>query len=485
MNGSDADMIYTSYQAYFVRLLSVCLCYFAFISTAKSELTQTEANSRVKDLISANNPSDSVKILMDVLDLSDKLNKDNIRSQLMDVVQRSDNNELVADVINELATSTDDTRELAKLIELSRNIPEEEGRKTVETVLQMEQAKAEANSTAQNEIQRKIIEYSRTGMSIGGDPYEEIQNLYRALMFLGTESQGPMYLEYITRLQELVDNLPEKDHAIKNLFYTTAAIYFTRKRDYQHAIENDKKLINQLDVMKTHLEKNGMQKNDLDYFYYISFRRMLRNFKGLNPEEVQQIYDKCLQLVGSNDRIKEEFGNGGLTNSYYFMAIGDYKSAVPELHKALENTSISRFRRQELLGLLAWALNETGNHKEELEVLREYTMMNAADMDKRREDTFREIELRNNINKIIAEENRAAEKYRDENKIMRKTSITLVYVLAVILIFVCQAYFRLKRKVKILESGNKKLRTNIEHIFDTGLPSGTRDLRYQRNKLKG
>ena len=68
---------------------------------------------------------------------------------------------------------------------------------------------------------------------------------------------------------------------------------------------------------------------------------------------------------------------------------------------------------------------------------------------------------------------------------MRKVSITLVYVLGVVLIFMCGAYFRLRSKVKLLEAGNKKLRTNIEQIIDDGMPVGTRDLRHQKNRLKG
>ena len=481
----DADMNYNFFSNFlFKGFLTIITVISGSVSTFGG-ITQKEADNRANALKHASTSSDSVKILLDVLDLSDKVNKDRVRLQIIDVVQRTEDSTMLADVINELAASTDDTQELAKLIEISGNIPEDDGKKSVETVLQMEQASAEAKAAGQSDIQDKIVEYTRTGMVFAEDPYEEIQNIYRALVFLGTSSMGPMYLEYITRLGELVDKLPEKDHAIKNLYYTTAAIFYTRKRDYEKAIEADKKLLNELQRMQKHYEKNGLDNHNLDYFYYISYRRMLRNFKGLTPEEIEEIYKKCVQLAQENEKVKEEFGNVGLANSYYYVATGKFDKAVPELKKALAAPNISDFRRQELTGLLAWALNETGNHTEELEVLRDFTMMAAADQEKRRDDTYREIEIRNTVNKMLAEEYKEQEKSRSGYRVMRKTSLTLVYVLAVILIFLCRAYFKLRQKVKLLETGNRKLRTNIEQIIDDGMPMGTRDLRKNKDRLKG
>lgn len=454
---------------------------------AELKINQTDADNRAKALINAGSPSDSIKILLDVYDLSDKSHRNVVRPQILALAQRTDNNVVLKDVVKDLASSTDDTDDLARLIEISENIPEKENenKKTIETLLIMEKADADAKNAHGEDLQNRIVEYAKTGMSFTGDPYEEIQNMYRAIAFLGTSSQGPMYLEYITRLGELVDNLPEKDHAIKNLYYTTAALFYTRKRDYKKAIENDRKLIEQLDLMKKHYEDDGKSTEDLDYFYYISYRRMLRNFMGLSPEEIQQVYDKCIELTNKNERIMKEFGVGGLTNSYYYVATHQFDKAVPELRKSLESPTISEFRRMELTGLLAWALRETGDTKNELKTLRAYTLLRTKDIAQRRADTYKEIELRNNVNKIIAQEYLEQKNQKNENRRMRIISITLVYVLAVVLIFLCRGYFKLKQKVAILEKGNKKLRTNIEHMMDDGLPSGTHSLLKSKNKLKG
>lgn len=451
----------------------------------KADLSQNDALMREKHLMAASTNTDSIKILLDVYNLSDKDYRNKVRKQLINLASQSTNQELIGDVISELASSTDDTKDLNRLIIMSENLPEENGKETLQTVLQMEQARAEAPTVVDSQLKEQLAEYKRQGVTFSGDPYKEIQNIYRTMVYLGASSQGPMYYDCIKRLEGLVENLPEKDYDIKNLFYTNAAIFYTRNKDYAKAIEFDRKLIDELNHMRALYQKQGKNVHDLDYFYYISYRRMLRNFRGLTPEELEDTWQKCVELAQVNEEAAEAFGNGGLAKSYYYYAKGQYKEAVPELEKALSAPDISDFRKQELLALLAYSYRQTGDKDGELKALREYSQMAIDDRTKRREEMYRELELRNSVNQVLADELKQQEQQREENRVMRKTSITLVYVLAVVLIFLCGAYFRLRQRVKELEIKNGKLRRNIEYIFDDGVPKGSKDLRHQKNKLKG
>lgn len=458
----------------FVMMPAVMHAY-ALITGPQDNLALAEL--RAQTLKSAVTPSDSIKILLDVYNLSDKVTRDRLRGLIINLTQRSDNEEVITHALKELSTSTDDASQLGKLLEISKNLPESNDRDKIQTVIVMEQAGKGSPDHREGSPVEKIAEYTKSSSSLANDPYREIQNIYRAMSYLGSSSQGPLYLEYLKRLDELVNALPEKDHAIRNLFFTTAAIFYTRKRDYKTAISYDRKLLKELDAIRDHYAAKNDDTHNLDYFYFVSYRRMLRNFMGLTPEEIQDLYQKCAKLAEENDEVAEEFGNGGLTQSYYYIGTHQFAKAVPELHKALDDPDISTFRRQELLGLLAWALNETGDKNGELLALREYTNMMLADMEVRRENTNREIELRNSVNKLINDENLAQERQRQENKVMRETSITLVYVLGLILIFLFGAYMRLRNKVKDLENRNNKLHRNIEFIFDDGIPRGTKNLR--------
>lgn len=475
--GIDA---YMKFHNTFLRLLSVAsgIIMLFTAESAMAGLTQNDALLRERSLIAASNTTDSIKILLDVYSLSDKTHRDKVREQLLNLASRTKNQELISDVIGELASSTDDAGALNRLIVMSENLPEEDGKETLQTVLQMEHANAEAATVGDSQLKQQVTDYKRLGMSITGDPYKEIQNIYRTMMYLGTNSMGPLYYECILKLENLVENLPDKDHDIKNLFYTNAAIFYTRKRDYAKAIEFDRKLIDQLNHMRALYQKKGKDVHELDYFYYISYRRMLRNFRGLKPEEIEEYFNKCVELAETNPEAREAFGNGGLTKSYYYFARGDYNKAIPELKKALEAPDISTFREQELLGLLARSYDETGNDKGELEALKKYVVMAIADREKRRDDMYREMELRNSVNQVLLDEYIEQEHQRMENSVMGKTSLTLVYVLALVLIFVVGAYLRLRSKVRVLENKNSKLRRNIEDIFDDGIPKGSRDLHH-------
>lgn len=459
---------------------------FTFNAAASPQAKPNYASaSHLPSLSQAHSSSDSLRIMLDLYEQSDDTRREEMRNQIISLTANQSNQEIISDAINNLATTTDDASQLKRLIEISDNLSDKNDRDALQTILIMESAKAEAENIQDSELQQHILEYSRHGSDFYGNSYQEIQNIYKVMTYLGANSQGPLYLEYIKRLEQLVDNLPEKDHGIKNLFYTTAAIFYTRKRDYESAIKSDRKLIDELDAIKQSYLEKGKSVQDLDYFYYVSYRRMLRNFRGLPPEEIEQIYQKCLELAEINPQVKEEFENGALTNSYYYFATKKFAEAIPFLEKALDNPDISNFRRMELLGLIAYAYNQTGNDKKELEALREYTLMQVADRNVRRDDMYREIEIRNSINDALAQEALQQERIHQQNRVMRQTSITLVYVLGIILIFVIAAYFRLRGQVKDLKLKNKSLHRNIEYIFDDGSPKGTRDLRDKKHKLKG
>ena len=457
----------------------------SFSYEAKAEKDSVFLFGREKALKAARTPSDSIKILLDVYNLSDKLNRDKVRLQIIDLTHRSDSEEVIGNVLRELSTSTDDAGELSDLLKLSETLPDSGRRTSIQTVLKMETAESEASGIADSDVHKEVAAYAREGFNLNGDPYQEIQNIYRAMTYLGASSQGPLYYEYMKRLEELVDGLPGKEYSIRNLFYTTAALFYTRKREHAKAIYFDRLLLKQLDDMDNYYKSKGDNTHNLDYYRYLSYRRLLRNFKGLTPQEVEDYYHKCLELAAKDEKVAESIGNGGLTNSYYFMSTGQYTKAIPELKKALASDKISKYRRRELLGLLASAYKSTGDSKGELETLRDYTGMLIEYRDEILNDMYREIELRNSVTKIINDEYRQQEQQRQENRVMRKTSLTLVYVLGVILIFLCGAYFKLRTRVKELELRNNRLHKNIEYIFDDGVPTGATDLRHQKNRLKG
>lgn len=472
-----------------MKKLTTLLIFFSVIiycrADLKGTLDQKQADKVYQSLSGAKKTSDSIKILYDVYDLSNRDKRNAVGYEILNLAERDGNREVVIDILNRLASHTEDTEALSRLLEYSSNLPNDSARKGVELMIKMEEAKSNADKANPNQREKRLVELARNDLRDKDDIYESILDLYTVMVNLGISSQGSLYLEYLTRLQDLVEKLPENEFAIRNLVYSTATIYYTRRHDSQKALEASRKLLNQVDLLKKQYKSDERKYQTFDYFYYMVYRRMLENFRGMSPEEAQKLYDECVAIAERNEEVRQIFGKRGLTQSFYNMAVHNYKEAIPYLRKALSNDSLSIFRQRELWGLLVEALDSVGDRNGQFDAMKEYIRVTNEEMETRRNDAYKELQLRTDVNRLAYQERIENEKTREENRQMRKVSITLVYVLAVVIILMFGSYFRMRQKVKELSRKNIGLTSNLENIFDDGSPSGTHDPRIKRGNLKG
>lgn len=438
-----------------------------------------------RNLDKATTIDDSIRILYDVYDLSERGSKLDVGLKILNLAQRSDNRVVMLDILSRLSSKMSDTEGLQRLLEISRSLPQDSLSKGVGLAIEMQMVNKELTDQEDISREKKLIDYARIDLNDKEDIYEEIIDLYRTLVYLGPTSQGSLYLEYLTRLEDLVKSLPIEDFAIRNLYYTTAAIYYSHRRDYKKAIESDENIIHELNLLQDRFDKDQRKYQNFDYSRYISYRRILSNYKGLTEEEADSIYNLCVALAETNEEVGNEFGKRGQSKAYYHLSKGQYAEAIPYLKQALSNPDISDFRREDLLGYLATAQKAIGDEKGLLETLDEYTPLLIAERQKNVDDAYHELEIRSAVNRLTLEERTEQEKMRAENRRMRRLAISLVYVLALILIFLCQKYFKLRHQVKVLERNNFTLHNNIENILDDGMPHGTTDINKHKNRLKG
>lgn len=436
-------------------------------------------------LKSAQHADDSIKILYDVYDLSEKDQRKDIGFEILKIAERTNNREVTIDMLNRLALRVEDTDALGRLLDMSTNLKQDSATRSATLILEMEMAKHSAKNEDSVEREKKLMEYARADLEDQADIYDQILALYKAMVYLGMSSQGSLYLEYITRLQDLTKHLPENDFAIRNLVYSTATIFYTRKQAYDKALESSRELLNQVEKLKEKYGPDERKYQTFDYFRYMIYRRMLENYKGLTQDEVQQLYDNCVEIASNNEEVARAFGNDGLTKSFYNMAMHNYKETIPELRHALSVDTLSLFRKQELLGLLVEALDSVGDKQGLHEAMKDYIAVLQEDREVHSKDAWTELQLRSDVNRLSYEERMEAQRQREENRRMRKVSVTLVYVLAILLILLCSNYFRMRNKVKELTRKNQGLNKNLENIFDDGTPHGSHDPRLQRGKLKG
>lgn len=448
-------------------------------------IDQKKAEKEAVRLKTAVAPEDSIKILYDVYDLSDRSKKYNVGYEILEIADRTGNRDVTLDILSRLASHTEDTEALGKLLEVSSRLPDDSARKAIEVIIGMESAKSKAGTDNPEERRKKLLEYARADLLEKTDIYEEILNLYRAMVYLGMSSQGSLYLEYITRLQDLVKQLPEKDFAIRNLVFSTAAIYYTRKQDYDKALESSNQLLNQIELLKKYFPPEQRQFQTFDYFRYMVNRRMLENYRGMSQEEARKLYEECVEIASQNAEVDSIFSNDALIKSFYNMSQKNYKEAVPYLKQALNRDSISNFRKIELGGFLVEAYENIGDKNGLFDAMQNYISDINEQMRKRSSDAYNELALRTDINRMDYQEKQELAEVRERHNRMRKVSITLVYVLGIALIFLIGAYFKLQKKTRDLARQNRGLHHNIQNMFDDGTPIGTHDARLHRGHLKG
>lgn len=157
----------------------------------------------------------------------------------------------------------------------------------------------------------------------------------------------------------------------------------------------------------------------------VCYRRMLRNYSALTPEEVKDLYASCACLAEKDAEVKS-----------------DEKDAA-NIKALLDNilTEDRKIKSQEAL---------------------------------------RELQIRYDVNSLQAENNKLELEKRDlehanDDKLISIVLVSL-FVMAIVLMLLCRGYFRLKADNRLLTEDNDKLKKTIEELLDDGKPAGSTDV---------
>lgn len=85
-------------------------------------------------------------------------------------------------------------------------------------------------------------------------------------------------------------------------------------------MEADRKLVKVIEGLEKKYKSQGRTYKKYDRYYYISYRRMLRNYKVLSFDEVKELYTKCARIAENNEEVYKDFHNVGRTTAYRLMA---------------------------------------------------------------------------------------------------------------------------------------------------------------------
>lgn len=450
----------------------------------KSEAAQkAEADILIARLDSCSTASDSLKVLYDVFDVLPTSKKSEVGWKILDVAERSWDQDAAQDILRQLSVlQVRNKSALDSLYLISERLPDGEDKKSTQLFINVQRAMNEVSYLSPEERQKVLLKYVKEDLTPKNDLYDNILDLYRVVLFMRYSSQGNMYMEYLSRLEDMIDQLPAESKYLKNAFYTTAATYYTNHEFQEKAIECDRKLLEIIKDLEKHYAESGRQYRNLDRFYYICYRRMLSNYGALSLDEVKDLYAKCSLLAQQNEEVGTSFANDGRATAYRLMAEKDYAGAIPYLKSALKSIP-DRGARTLAVTRLIEAADSANDQASLLSALKMYNTLLSESRKSKVEEAVIELQMRYNVNHL---KNTMAEMALEKKDIelgsnQKVISITLIslFVVVLFLMFLYRSHFRLLSQKRQLEEEKEKLKQTIDELLNDGTPQGTQDLRDQ------
>lgn len=442
---------------------------------------QADADKMLATLKLGKTASDSIRILYDAFDLAPTQTKPEVAWKLLDVARRSGDDEAFADMVRQLSVfQVRDRNVLDSLVSLTSEIKDESMRKGAGLFVYVQKALGEARYLEGDERMQVLMEYVKEELTPKNDIYQDILDLYRVVIFIRHSTKGNMYLEYLGRLEKLINECDEKIPFLKNLFYTTAATYYSSIDFQEKAVECDRKLLDIIKDLEDHYRNNGRRFRNYDRNYYICYRRMLSNYEVLDKDEIKELYSKCAILAEKDEEIRNSFDEDPRPTAYRLLVEKDYSGALPHLRKVVDNATDEGVRTRALLRLIEVA-DSAHDHAAKLEALEDYNNILFESRKQKSEEAVVELQMRYNVNQMrTAMANMDIEKKNLELATNQKIiSITLIalFLLAIGLMYLYRSHFKLLNKTKGLEEEKRKLENTIEELLDDGSPRGSKDLR--------
>ena len=451
---------------YFLIIFFVALCVTPEIHAASQ---QHIADSLMNCLKFVKTQEDSIKLLYDIFDSSDYQKKETPGTMVLDIAARTGNQEALVDFIPQMAVIVKlDSVYDRKLLSYADLINNPDHRNAIKVFVQVMTAADEANYIPEDDLRQVLIEYANISPTTIDNKYDNLLDLFRVVVFLGTTSRGNLYLEYLERLEKLVEQVPDVCVYMRNLFYTTAANAHTRNNNPEKAIEADRKLLQVIGDLEKRYSSMGRKYRNYNRYYYISYRRMLSNYKALTLPEIKELFAKCAQLADIDEEIHSDFYGEGRPMIYRLMASKDYEELVPRIKKALPIVR-DNYTKRTLLAILVEAADSIDDQATLLTALKEYNTMLQERVDQQADEAYSELQIRYDIDQL------KQEKLQTEvatNQRIIIVALIGVLVLAIALMFIYRSNFSLKRRIRDTKEENVQLHRTIEELLgDSALKS--------------
>lgn len=434
----------------FVLLMLVA----AFSASAQQKPgKQTLIEKYTNQLKTTTSARDSLRILYYIFDLSDRRGQMKYAWDIYYTAERAANVNAQLDMLRNLANFyAKNDSVIEQLLRLTNQISNEEARSATKTYIINQQLNRRSRNPNDTDLQTMLLDSITKSHDLEGkDIYDKLSILYQIIQYLGVDADGVLFKECLDAYGNLIEDLPASDYPLKNQFYTTAAMIHSRMNgNPAKAIEYDKKLLEIIDQLQQMYVKKNRKFRNYDTNKFISYRRMMGNYKALSPEEIESVHDSLQALHDRNPDVRKTMDKEGQAFAFYYMAKKDYGNAIQALTGLLKNSEMSVYQKQKYNAMLIEAAKAINDQQTYIAAMEQYIHF-SKDIDSLRKITMkREIMLRDSIiyaPLLYKDSAQPIKHITNREHIKIEQTLTIVAsALAILLIIYIVLYIKLRQK---------------------------------------
>ena len=434
--------------------------------------TTTVKDSLLLVLSKASTPQDSIPILYNLYDLANRT-RGNYSHLIYNAAKHCHNDKVQLDILRNTCNIYLKSDSIMAICQsYAETLPESYEQKETVTFIKVSRTALQVHEASEAEkqkmLQKLIGEYRQEKST---DPYGKVLQLYTLCIYLGSTSQGELYMQYIERLEKEIKQLPpEGSQALSSMFYTQSAIIYTNNEEYAKAIAADKELLKIIESLTEEYKAQGRIFRNYDISYYNCYRRILSNYPALSQEEVEDYYHRIIALCEKSPIANNDYNVTGRPFIYYSMSLRKYAEVLPYLKKYINIPSNARLKRQ-FLKLLIEAATAVGENATLLQATTEYNRILEEYNQLKAEEKYRELQILYDVNELKAQnaqldlEKREAE--IKANKSLIHLTLMAISILLCLLAIACWFYYRTKRLAGSLQRSKQKLQKEQEKLLKT------------------
>lgn len=449
------------------RLITLLIVWLALNSGAQA-LNEADIMQQLKhSLMTAETAADSVPILFNLFDIDPESSRNQYGFQLIETAHRSGNDDVALDAIRNLANYNmrSDTT-LMNLFEITNRFPDSAERQHTVTFIRLMLNNARVRFADKEEKQRHFQELlKQSNLNPPTDIYDRIVLLHALCNYLSEISSGELLMSYVDRLGALVQNLPQSDYAIRNCYYVYAAMAYSAAGDSENAVKSDQTMLSVIHGLEERNKKIGRIYKNYDPNRYIIYTRLLENYKNLTPEQIEEYYQNCLDLVKKDVRSRATYSKAPLPSIYYHMAHGDYANALPLLVSGLDSAYIAP-RKLQILRMTVDAARELGDDATLIKTYPQYAAVLEEYLQTRLQEKYRELQIVYDVSSIKNDNDRLLIENQKARVRQTKAIAIVCGVAALLMLVLVIMLWRTNRHRKVLAAHLEAVNHNLEKERD-------------------